>query len=161
MALAAQAARAAAAAIEDVTTAGTSIIRRPGAFAYPESPAAALPIVSRFEHAARAASAAQVRRARESACPEHVKVGALMGFGELQVTVRHGRRDGSGLSAHPPEERLVTLPSIAWRSRGFRQAVAGFRAYFRLAAGPARGHADGCEHLAADVADGERRGTPQ
>ena len=58
VALAAQAARAAAAAIEDIARqAGASIIRRPGAFAYPESPAAALRIVSRFEHAARTAPA--------------------------------------------------------------------------------------------------------
>jgi len=162
VALAAQAARAAAAAIEDIARqAGTSIIRRPGAFAYPESPAAALPIVSRFEHATRAASAAQVRRAREAGLSWH-EVGALMGFGEL---AGHGARTVAemavGYAARPPQKNGWSdpCPAFRWECPGFRQAVADYGPV----ASPARsqrGHADGCERLAADVTEWEQE-TPQ
>jgi hypothetical protein len=88
VALAAQAAPAAPAAIEDIARqAGASIIPRPGAFAYPESPPEVLRIVSRFDHAKRAASAVHVYRAREAGPPWH-EAGALLGLGELaDITV--------------------------------------------------------------------------
>jgi hypothetical protein len=158
VALAAQAAPAAAASIEDISRqTGASIIRRPGAFAYPEPPAEALRIVSRFGRAARAASAVQVRRAREAGLSWH-EAGALLGFGEL---AGHSARTVGEMAADYAAGPRRTngwfdpCPAFCWECPGCRQATADHGP----AASPGRsqqGHADGCERLAADVGEWEQ-----
>ena len=107
VALAAEAAPAAAAAIEDIarqaraSTTGVPVLRVPGIA--PE----VLRIVSRLEHARRAASAAHVYRAREADLSWH-EARALLGFGEL---ADHSARTVGEMAvdypAFAPDERLV------------------------------------------------------
>jgi hypothetical protein len=135
VALAAEAARAAA-AIEDIARqAAASTIRRPGAFAYPESPPELLRIVSRLEHAKRAASAVQVYGAREAGLSWH-KVGALLDFGELAAhSARTVGEMAVGYAGGPRQMNgwFDPRPAFRWECPGCRQA-----ADYGPAASPAR-----------------------
>jgi hypothetical protein len=157
VALAAQAARAAAAAIGDIARQVGASIQRPGALACPESPPDVLRIVSRLEHAKRAASAVHAYRASEGGLSWH-EAGALLGFGEL---AGHSARTVGEMAvdyAVGPRQMngwFDPCPAFRWECPGCRQAVADYGP----AASPARsqqGHADGCERLAADAAEWEQ-----
>jgi hypothetical protein len=116
-----------------------------------------LRIVSRLEHAKRAASAVHAYRASEGGLSWH-EAGALLGFGEL---AGHSARTVGEMAvdyAVGPRQMngwFDPCPAFRWECPGCRQAVADYGP----AASPARsqqGHADGCERLAADAAEREQ-----